>query len=186
MKNKIVIILGAARAGKSTLAQKIHRKYNYSIISIDSFVSALRDTFPDLGISHSNTENKFKVLPTFVFSYMKKIMKEYPDESFILEGWHVYPEDIAKLFKNENVQIICLGYTETNCEECLNLIRKNEKENSYTKRMTDEEVKELISKHIEYSKILKQQCKKNSIKFYDTSFNRDNILEEAMRYVIKG
>lgn len=70
MKN--IIILGAARAGKSTLAQMIHRKYNYSIISIDSFVSALRDSFPSLGITHSNTENKFKLLPPFVFSYMKK------------------------------------------------------------------------------------------------------------------
>ena len=70
MKN--IIILGAARAGKSTLAQMIHRKYNYSIISIDSFVRALRDSFPSLGITHSNTENKFKLLPPFVFSYMKK------------------------------------------------------------------------------------------------------------------
>ena len=84
MKN--IIILGAARSGKSTLAQMIHKKYNYSIISIDSFVSALRDSFPSLGITHSNTENKFKLLPAFVFSYMKKITNEYPEENFVLEG----------------------------------------------------------------------------------------------------
>ena len=180
--NKNVIILGAARSGKSTLAKNIHRKYNYSIISIDSFVSALRDTFPELGISHSNTENKFRVLPTFVFSYMKKIIKEYPYEKFVLEGWHVYPEDIVKLFRNENVKIVCLGYTEITCEECLKLIRGNEIETSYTKKMTDKEVKELIFKHIEYSKMLKKQCEINNIKYYDTSLQRDKVLVEAMKY----
>ena len=54
----------------------------------------------------------------------------------------------------------------------------------YTKKMTDEKVKELISNHIEYSKVLKKQSEKNNIKFYDTSFERDNVLEEAMRYLI--
>ena len=58
------------------------------------------------------------------------------------------------------------------------------KENSYTKKMTDEKVKELISNHIEYSKVLKEQSEKNNIKFYDTSFERDKVLEEAMRYLI--
>ncbi len=182
MKN--IIILGAARAGKSTLAQMIYRKYNYSIISIDSFVSALRDSFPSLGITHSNTENKFKLLPPFVFSYMKKITTEYPEENFVLEGWHVYPKEISKLFRDTDVKIICLGYTKISCEEAFKLIRENEKENSYTRRLTDEKVKKLISDHIEYSKVLKKQCEENNIKFYDTSFERDDVLEEAMRFVM--
>ncbi len=179
-----IIILGAARSGKTTLAQMIHKKYNYSIISIDSFVSALRDSFPSLGITHSNTERKFELLPPFVFSYMKKITNEYPDENFVLEGWHVYPNEISKLFHDTNVKIICLGYTKISCEETFNLIRENEKENSYTKKMSDEKVKELISNHIEYSKILKKQCAKNNIKFYDTSFERNTVLKEAMEYLL--
>lgn len=182
MKN--IIILGTARAGKSTLAQILHQKYNYSIISIDAFVSALRDGFPDLGITHSNTENKFKLLPYFVYSYMKKIIKEYPNEKFILEGWHVYPKDISKLFSNENVKIVCLGYTKINCDKALKCVRESEKENSYTKKMADEDVRELLSKHIEYSKILQKQCEENNIKFYDTSFSRMQVLEEAINYLI--
>lgn len=181
MKN--IIILGAARAGKSTLSQMIHKKYNYSIISIDSFVTALRDSFPSLGITHSNTEDKFKLLPPFVFSYMNKITNEYPNENFILEGWHVYPNEISKLFCNADVKIICLGYTKISCEDAVKLIRNNENENSYTKKMTDERLKNLISSHIEYSKILKEQCEKNNIKFYDTSFERDSVLAEAMEYL---
>ena len=111
MKN--IIILGAARAGKTTLAKMLHRKYNYSIISIDSFVSALSDGFPSLGITHSNTENKFKLLPKFIFSYMNKIINEYPEERFILEGWHVFPKDVIEIFSDMDVKIICLGYTKS-------------------------------------------------------------------------
>lgn len=180
MKQKNVIILGAARAGKSTLAQMIHKKYNYSIISIDSFVSALKDAFPELGITHSNTERKFQLLPPFIFSYMEKIINEYPEEKFVLEGWHVYPKEIKKLFSDLNAEIICLGYTKISCMEALEKIRENESENSYTKSMSDDEVKKLISNHIEYSKELEKQCKENNIEFYDTSFDRDNVLKNII------
>lgn len=183
MKN--IIILGAARAGKTTLANMLHKKYNYSIISIDSFVSALSDGFPTLGITHSNTENKFKLLPPFIFSYMNKIINEYPEEKFVLEGWHVFPKDIIELFCNMDVKIICLGYTEITCDEALYEIRKNETEKSYTRKMTDDKVKELVLNHINYSKILKRQCEENNIKYYDTSFDRDKVLEEATLYLLE-
>lgn len=181
---KNIIILGAARSGKSTLAHMLHRNYNYSIISIDSFVSALHDAFPEIGISHSNTENKFKLLPQFLLSYMEKIVNEYPEERFVLEGWHVYPNDIKRLFHNLDVKLICLGYTEISCDEVFEIIRKNEGENEYTKKMTDERLKTLISNHIEYSKMLKKQCEESNIKFYDTSFNRNNKLNEIMNVLI--
>lgn len=182
MKN--IIILGAARSGKTTLAKILHEKYNYSIISIDSFVSALNDSFPTLGITHSNTADKFKLLPPFVYSYMKKIINEYPNQRFVLEGWHVYPKDIQNLFKNEDIKIICLGYTNANMDEVFKLLRENETENSYTKRMTDERVKDLIKKHINYSAILKEQCIDNKIKFFDTSINREKVLGDAVEYLI--
>lgn len=51
--------------------------------------------------------------------------------------------------------------------------------------MTDNEVKDLILNHINYSKILKKQCEENNIKYYDTSFDRQKVLEEAMNYLLK-
>ena len=74
---------------------------------------------------------------------MKKITTEYPEENFVLEGWHVYPKEISKLFRGTDVKIICLGYTKISCEEAFKLIRENEKENSYTRRLTDEKVKRI-------------------------------------------
>lgn len=183
MKN--IIILGAARSGKSTLSEILHEKYNYSIISIDSFVSAIQDNFLELGITHSNTENKFKLLAPFVYSYMKKIINEYPNQKFVLEGWHVYPKDILHLFKKEDIKIVCLGYTKINIDEAFSLLRANETENSYTKRMTDEKVRSLIEKHMNYSVILKEQCVDNKIMFFDTSVNREKILDDIVKYLME-
>lgn len=183
MKN--IIILGAARSGKSTLSEVLHERYNYSIISIDSFVSAIQDNFPELGITHSNSENKFKLLAPFVYSYMKKITNEYPSQRFVLEGWHVYPKDILHLFKKEDIKIICLGYTKINIDEAFRLLRANEKENSYTKRMTNERVRSLIEKHMNYSILLKKQCIENKIMFFDTSINREKILDDIVKYLME-
>ena len=46
------------------------------------------------------------------------------------------------------MKIICLGYTKITCKEVVSLIRKNEGINSYTKNMSDDEVKVLVKKHI--------------------------------------
>ena len=182
MKN--IIILGSARSGKTTLAEKLHEKYHYSIISIDSFVTALHTTFPDLGISHSNTEKKFKILPQFVYSYMQKIMNEYPNQKFVLEGWHVYPKDIVKLFRNnDDIEIICLGYTRIEIEKAFRELRNREEENSYTKKMTDESVKELLKQHKKYSIMLKQQCQKENVVFFDTSTKREKVLDDIVEYL---
>lgn len=51
--------------------------------------------------------------------------------------------------------------------------------------MTDDKVKDLILNHINYSKILKRQCEENNIKYYDTSFDRDKVLEEAIQYLLE-
>ena len=78
------------------------------------------------------------------------------------------------------MKIICLGYTKITCKEVVSLIRKNEGINSYTKNMSDDEVKVLVKKHIEYSEILKQQCIRYGIKFYDTSYNREKVFEQII------
>lgn len=49
---------------------------------------------------------------------------------------------------------------------------------SSTVKATETEQKEL------YDIARTIPCEKNSIKFYDTSFERDNVLEDAMRYLI--
>ena len=53
---KNILIIGAARCGKTTLARKLNKEYGYSVISIDDIVSGL-SSYPELNIHHDGDDN---------------------------------------------------------------------------------------------------------------------------------
>ena len=55
--NKNILIIGAARSGKTTLAKKIAKEKGYSLICIDDLVSGLQ-AYPELNISHNSNDNR--------------------------------------------------------------------------------------------------------------------------------
>lgn len=100
MKN--LLILGAARGGKTTLAKMVSQKWGYGIVSVDALVSAFQEAF-------------------------------------------------------ENV-------------------RKYEQKFDYTKAMSDEEVLNMVTRHINHSKEVALECQKFNFRFVDTSYDRDKVL----------
>lgn len=48
---KNILIIGAARSGKTTLAKKFSKEKGYNLISIDNIVSGF-EAYPELGIYH--------------------------------------------------------------------------------------------------------------------------------------
>ena len=71
MKN--IMILGICRTGKTTFSKMIQKKFpNYQIIEVDTIISALQKTIPDvpIGFIHDNLqENK---LPQFLNLLIQK------------------------------------------------------------------------------------------------------------------
>ena len=47
---KNIIIAGASRSGKSTLARKINEELGYFVISIDKLVATFQEAYPQLNI----------------------------------------------------------------------------------------------------------------------------------------
>ena len=48
---KYIIIAGAPRSGKSTIASMISKKYNYQHISMDNILAGIENVFPETGIN---------------------------------------------------------------------------------------------------------------------------------------
>ena len=179
--NKNIMILGCQRSGKTTLANMICDRGKYSIFSVDALIYAFENTIPETGINkRSKIDDKSKVLTPFVASYFENIMKNYPNQNFILECCQLLPRDVVKedIFKNFN--IVCLGYPNATPEEIKSNIRENDKllDFSYSKTMTDEYLNRAIPCWIEYSKNLQRVAKKLSIPFYETNNNREKTLEK--------
>jgi len=49
---KNIIIVGASRSGKSTVAKEIAKMHNMSYIPFDSIISTIENLFPEVGIMH--------------------------------------------------------------------------------------------------------------------------------------
>ena len=140
---------------------------------------------PNVGIGHSNTDFKFKNLPKFVAQVYKKIKTDYPDVNFIIEGWHVFPKDIAKHIDLQTCVSIGLGFPHQDSSKKLEEIRKFSYKNDYCQRMEDERIIRLIENCKEQSLKIQQQCKELKIEFFDLSNNWNNVQEDARKFIKK-
>lgn len=177
MKN--ILILGTARSGKSTLAKMISKELGIGIISIDSLITAFQETHPEMGFKHFGSSCKNLITP-FVVSYAKALMYNQPNIPFIIEGYHIELEDAKKLFDKNLFEIIVLGYPLLTPREALENVRRFEGKFDYTRALTDDELQNIVSRHVEYSKKFEKECRDLGLTFYDTSYNRDTTLKNIM------
>ncbi len=174
MKN--IFIAGAARSGKSTLAEMLCRKSGRGIVSVDAFISAFQENYSQAGFYHHGADN-YLIAP-FIASYMAALTYNHPDFRFVLEGSQIRLSDAVKIFGNKDFDFVVLGYPQLTAEEVCRNVRKYEKPFDYTRAMTDEALFEMAAKHVARSRQLAKECQKLNLPFFDTSFNRPAILEK--------
>lgn len=179
MKN--ILIIGAARSGKTTLAKMVHDKFGHSIVSVDAFISAFQERYPNIGFAHHGKNNH--LICPFMVSYTEALIYNYPEMHFVIEGYHIKPEDAVKYFLNKNFEIVVLGYPQLTVKEAYNNVRKYEQKFDYTTSIKKEEMCSILEHHIAYSKDCAQKCVELNLSFYDTSFNRDEVLNSIMKRI---
>ena len=70
--NNNILIIGAARSGKTTLARLISQKYNYNLISLDDIISGF-EGIEKCNIKHDGNEiETSKNLSEFLKRYLKE------------------------------------------------------------------------------------------------------------------
>lgn len=175
---KHVLILGAARSGKTTLAQMLHKQLGYNIVSVDSFITAFEQNYPQLGFKHHG--NNRDIAP-FAASYVKSFIYNYPQTKFAVEGYHIRPEDAVKLFDNQQFEIVVLGYPQLSPQEAFDNVKKYEGKEDYTVWMSDEDVLSMVTRHVEHSKEFKSECQRLGLNFTDTSYNRRQVLDNLIK-----
>ncbi len=179
-----LIIMGKSRCGKTTLANMICKNFaGYSKISLDYLVMTFKKVFEDLNLEYyKNRESQFT---QFVEAYFNNCI--YKDNDcgiyYVLEGADLPKETILRLKEMKNTKVIFLGKTKITPQEFFDEIRKYEKNLStggWTKKLDNGTLlswcEDWIKKSIEY----KNFCEENGIKFLDTSFNQNEVLENFL------
>lgn len=179
MKN--IIILGTPRAGKTTLSHKIVMKYHYQIIQTDSIRNALRDTFPELKINSETALKSEKFYEMIKNLFEISIRREKGIFPFLIEGTDLQCEKCKKDFPKENNLIYVLGQTLKDPQEMANDIKKYDTEIEWSYGLSKEDILEKCQKYKIRSEKQKMECKQYGLKFYDTSYHREEVFEEIMQ-----
>lgn len=176
---KNIFIIGSSKAGNTTLAKMIAKKYGYSVISIDDIVTAM-EAFPDMNISWNGDHTKIaEQMAPFLAIYLKELSegpKFYNDCKTVIEGSDINFELLIPKVNKRKYHLIGLTYNQISKEELFQNIRKNDTEDDWTYYLTDEQLEEYCEDFVEKNKFFNEKFKEYGITSYDTSTDRETVL----------
>ena len=176
---KNILIMGAGKAGKTTLAKMIHEKYGYSVISIDDIVTAM-EAFPALNISWDGDHVKIaEQMAPFLAIYLKELSegnKFYGNCKTVIEGTDIHFERLIPHINKRKYLLIGLTYNQVSKEELFQRIRAYDTEDDWTYYLTDEQLERYCQHFVEKNKFFDEKFKEYHISAYDTSTEREAVL----------
>lgn len=179
-KLKNIYLIGPSRCGKTATATGLQKKYGYTHIIMDAVIETMSEIAPHLGIRHGNLDSK--EFRNFLKSYSANVFKYTKHNIIDLE--YMEPSFAKSMINGDESTVIYMGYPSITPEEKLKQIRKYDNEFDWTRNLSDERLIELLRKHIETSKSLREQAIKYGFEFIDTSFNRDKVISETIERMI--
>ena len=198
MKN--IIIAGASRAGKSTLARKINDELNYFVINLDKLVAVFQEAYPQLDIRLNwhrgkTTDNIAPFLGHFLgmfssadgrglLQYSHGVVKE---NHFVLEGGYINIEKILPILKMYGIEeaqdkfiLIGLVQNEKTVDEFVSDFKKYDTKDDWTYGFSDDDLREIAESEISYSRSITDYLLKFGFTVYDTSKERDKVLNKII------
>lgn len=185
MKN--VLIIGVARAGKTTLGNMIKDEFNqYNIIHADSIIwGIIRGT----GREEYYTKN-IKARKELVHSdkfqriileiYKSSIKQDTKNYGTILESGQLEPKYAKELLDMGNLICVCLGHGNLDKQGIMQLCREHDTEKDWTYGISDENLSTNADKWNEKNQLLKKECPKYGIEYIDTSKDRKQVLNQIL------
>lgn len=190
--DKNILIIGAARSGKTTLAKKLVKEKGYSIISIDDIVSGF-SAYPELQIHHDGDAlDTAKRLAPFLINYLTELSEGtifYGGIKYVIEGTHFDFEQLMPFLQSEKYknkyEIIGLTFNDLTEKQLYDYIKKYDTEDDWTYWCSDEELKGNVRYFIDRNKYFDEMFKKYGIKTFDTSNKREQVLNQIIEKISK-
>lgn len=185
MKKKInrhVILAGTARAGKTTVCLEL-LQYGFIHYKMDSIKRGICEAFQIDQHNWAYLNDKMAYLVNTILKE-NKTDTVAGNEYYVIDTCHVLPENISLI--TEDALVIFLGYADISVEEKMKEMRTYDKQHYWSSHLTDEELKRMVQANITLSQFIREECKKYHLFYYDTSYNRDEVLKEVVRFITEN
>ena len=177
----LYLIGGAARAGKTLIAQRMLRERLIPYFCVDYFVSALERGAPELGIvgESPNKERALKLWPR-IEPMLRNIVEEEP--AYLVEGDALLPKGVASLCEAYagQVRACFIGYASTTPERKLEEIRRfGGGVNDWIQDYPDQYILDLCTEMIEFSQFVREECHLYRLPYLDVSDDFLDVVGQA-------
>lgn len=176
-----VIIAGAARSGKTTLSLMLNN-YGFTHYKMDSIKRGICEYY---SLKYDDWKDVSPIMCTIINRVIEdnKTDTNYLKEKYLFDTPFLLPKDI-QMINTKDTYVIFLGYSKISVGEMVKRIRENDLENYWTSKKSDEEIIKETYDNIEFSKHIEEECKKYGIKYYDTSNDREKVLNDILNDII--
>ncbi len=186
MKNNL-IISGVPRAGKSTVSHQLSARFGYQHISMDTIIAGFERCFPETGVNTycglSSLET-LRLISGKMAPFVRAMLDsgEYDDYTpgMVLDMYQLLPEDYMKHIQGANCQIFYFITSDVTPEERFAIQKQYDTEKDYTFYKSDEELREGAVYLVEQSQLIKEQCLRYGLPYFETAKNRPQVLTEFL------
>jgi 2-phosphoglycerate kinase len=184
----IYIISGTSRSGKTLIAQKMMKQYEIPYLSLDWLVMGFTNGIPEYGINDKLWPNEIaEKFWDFLNAMCENMI--WAETDYIIEGEAILPKLINVLLKKypDKIKICFVGYTNVKMSKKLkDVYHYSNGKNDWLTNESKEYVESHIGNMIEYSKMIKKTCEEYEIKYFDTSENFSQTIDNVIKYLTKN
>ena len=177
----LFLVSGTSRSGKTLVARKILVDKKIPYLSLDWLMMGFNNGIPEYGIHHLLWPNEIaEKMEPFLRGVIDTMLVDGMD--YVIEGEAMRPQWVAGLIGEhpDEIRAAFLGYTEINVEDKIALVRKHaDGENDWLTSESDEYIRDHIGNMIAYSKMIKAECERHGLPYFDTSADFQGAIAAA-------
>ncbi len=186
---KHIIIAGVPRPEKTTVCSKLAKSFKLQHLAMDAIMIAFEEAFLETGVLHTDCWDFIETSKKFI-KFMNSLSKtenyDKLDYRLVFDLFHITPKDYYENIDKSCCEIYFWVYPDIDLNEKLRQIRLYDTEYDWTSKKENSVVKNHISKYIEISKWLENECQKYNLSFVNVSKNREQVLDDLVKKIIES
>lgn len=159
----------------------------YQHISMDSIIAGIENVFPETGINtdaaaepRKNLEFISSKVAPFIRAMMDSGEYDECDYGVVIDVYQLLPKDYVQFLKSDRCEIYYFLSSDVTATERFEILKKFDTPKDYTYYHSEEENKKDCEGIVNISHFMKEQCVSCDLPYFETSHNRETVLDKFM------